>query len=114
MNDALWLVLDELVYAHNRVAPFSIFAMTTKPTTRETAQKLLAVMPAFAQRLRAREKEWALLTPVKRRILFKLFCVGAFVNGKITPVRPLRRRSDESLAIFGRTRDDSSMSSLEV
>jgi len=67
MNDALWLVLDELVYAHNRVAPFSVFAMTNKATTRQTAEELLRIMPAFCERLRIRDVDWALMTPVKRR-----------------------------------------------
>ena len=79
MQGTLWDVLDEVIDAHEKIAPKSLFAESTKPTIRATAQEFLQLMPAFSLRLAQREFDFLLVRPVKRRIILKLFIVGMSV-----------------------------------
>lgn len=88
MDNALWLVLDELVQVHNICAKRSIFALTNKPSTRATAERLMADMPEFCKSLARRERAQALMSPRQRRILLKLSCVAAFAENHISRVVP--------------------------
>ncbi|XP_039259415.2 uncharacterized protein LOC120335862 isoform X1 [Styela clava] len=80
LHSSLRDVLDELIDFHTRVAPISLFSESLKPTVHSTVQDLLKVMPAFTKRLKQREFDFILTSPVRRRLLLKLFIVSCFLN----------------------------------
>eukprot|EP00794_Sanderia_malayensis_P007985 gene7985-8842_t len=94
-HDTLWDLLDELIEAHNHLSPVSLFgsATTNKQSIRETAKEFLKLMPSFSKRLAQREYDLSLVSPVKRRLLLKMYALGVFVNG-----RKSRRRQREEVS----------------
>ncbi|XP_033109234.1 uncharacterized protein LOC117110591 [Anneissia japonica] len=87
IHDALWDLLDELIEAHSKIAPVSLFAESVKASIRETSQELLKMMPEFKRRLAQREYDFILMTPMKRRMLLKMYVLGIFVNGHVDKSR---------------------------
>ncbi|XP_071953972.1 uncharacterized protein [Antedon mediterranea] len=83
IHDALWDLLDELIEAHSKIAPVSLFAESVKASIRETSQELMKMMPEFKQRMAQREYDFILITPMKRRMLLKMYVLGIFVNGRV-------------------------------
>lgn len=49
---------------------------TVKESIRKTAKEFLSVMPMFCQRLAQRDYDLILVSPMKRRMLLKMFCMG--------------------------------------
>ncbi|XP_072019322.1 uncharacterized protein [Amphiura filiformis] len=94
IHDTLWDLLDELIEAHSRIAPTSLFGSSMKSTIGDTAKELLKVLPDFKKRLAQREYDFVLMTPMKRRILLKMYCIGVFMNGKADKARPPLDQSD--------------------
>ncbi|XP_006822682.1 uncharacterized protein LOC100373635 [Saccoglossus kowalevskii] len=82
IHDALWDLLDDLIEAHSKIAPISLFAESVKSSIRQTAGDLMRVMPAFKRRLAQREYDFCLMTPEKRRMLLKMYIIGVFVNDR--------------------------------
>ena len=80
--ESLWDLLDELIEAHKALAPSSLFSQSVKKTIRETAKEFLKMMPAMRRRLDRRDYDFILMTPLKRRILLKMYVLGTFVNGR--------------------------------
>lgn len=80
IHDTLWDLLDELIEAHTRIAPTSLFGTSMKSSIGDTAKELLKVLPDFKKRLAQREYDFVLMTPVKRRILLKMYAIGRFPN----------------------------------
>ncbi|XP_019638101.1 PREDICTED: uncharacterized protein LOC109480348 [Branchiostoma belcheri] len=89
-HDTLWDLLDELIEAHTRIAPISLFAESVKPSIQQTAQELMKVMPQFTKRMVQRDYDFILMTPLKRRMLLKMYCIGVFVNGRAERVNQER------------------------
>ncbi|XP_071800080.1 uncharacterized protein [Asterias amurensis] len=89
IHDTLWDLLDELIEAHSHLAPISLFAESVKSSVRDTAQEFMKLMPSFKKRLAQREYDFILMTPMKRRMLLKMFTLGVFVNGKVNKSRPV-------------------------
>lgn len=83
MHYALWGVLDELILLHNKLAKVSIFSLTEKTSTRETAKELISLLPSFKKRLDQRDFDFALMQKKRRRILFKLYVLGTFMNVEV-------------------------------
>ena len=81
--DSLWDLLDELIEAHRRLAPQSLFSQSVKKTIRETAKEFGKLMPQMRKRLDQREYDFILLSPLKRRMLLKMYVLGIFVNGRL-------------------------------
>ena len=81
--DSLWDLLDELIEAHTRLAPHSLFSQSTKRTVRQTAKEFEKMMPQMRKRLDQREYDFILLSPMKRRMLLKMYTLGLFVNGRL-------------------------------
>ena len=80
IHDTLWDLLDELIEAHSRVAPISLFGTSIKSSIGETAKELLKVLPDFKKRLAQREYDFVLMEPVKRRLLLKMYCIGKLIS----------------------------------
>lgn len=76
IHDALWDLLDELLEAHATVAPFSLFAESAKPSIRMTAKELMKLLPSFKERLAQREYDFILVSPMKKRMLLKMYAIG--------------------------------------
>ncbi|KAJ8305938.1 hypothetical protein KUTeg_016483 [Tegillarca granosa] len=68
-------LLDEMIEIHAELAPKSLFAESVKPTIRETAREFMELVPIFAQRLAQRDYDLILVSPVKKRMLLKMFCM---------------------------------------
>ncbi|XP_067933350.1 uncharacterized protein [Watersipora subatra] len=86
LQDTLWHLLDELIEVHAQIAPRSLFSESVKDSIRTTAADLMRIMPMFVKRLAQREYDMLLMTPMKRRILLKLYCMGMFLNGRAKKV----------------------------
>ena len=71
-HDTLIDLLDELIEAHNHLAPVSVFGLSGKNSVKETSEEFIKLMPAFRRRLKQREYDFILVPPVKRRILLKV------------------------------------------
>lgn len=69
-----------LVKVHSKVAPRSLFAESVKDSIRSTASDLMYMMPQFVRRLAQREYDFLLVSPVKRRLLLKMYCLGKLYN----------------------------------
>ncbi|XP_022105517.1 uncharacterized protein LOC110987250 isoform X2 [Acanthaster planci] len=89
IHDTLWDLLDELIEAHTHLSPVSLFSESVKSSIRETAHEFMKLMPAFKKRLAQREYDFILMTPMKRRMLLKMFTLGVFANGKMNKPRPV-------------------------
>lgn len=76
IHDALWDLLDELLEAHATIAPFSLFAESVKPSIRVTAKELMKLLPSFKERLAQREYDFILVSPMKKRMLLKMYALG--------------------------------------
>lgn len=88
IHDTLWDLLDELIEAHSRISQTSLFAESVKASIRDTAIEFLKLLPEFKRRLAQREYDFCLVTPVKRRMLLKMYTLGIFVNGKLSKTKP--------------------------
>lgn len=53
---------------------------TVKESIRKTANEFLSVMPLFSQRLAQRDYDLILVSPMKRRMLLKMYCMGESKN----------------------------------
>ncbi|XP_070562508.1 uncharacterized protein [Ptychodera flava] len=82
IHDALWDLLDELIEAHSKIAPLSLFAESVKSSIRETASEFMRIMPVFKKRLAQREYDFCLMSSLKRRMLLKMYIIGIFVNDR--------------------------------
>ena len=82
IHDTLWDLLDELIEAHSNVSPYSIYSASSKKSVHKIAKELNQLMPDFRHRLDQREHDFILMSPVKRRILLKMYVIGTFVNGR--------------------------------
>lgn len=82
IHDTLWDLLDELLEAHSRISPYSLFAESVKPSISVTAKELMKLLPSFKQRLAQREYDFILMSPMKRRMLLKMYALGVFMNGR--------------------------------
>ncbi|XP_062510031.1 uncharacterized protein LOC134186129 [Corticium candelabrum] len=82
IHDTLWDLLDELIEAHNNVSSESIYSASSKKTIHKIAKELNGLMPEFRRRLDQREHDFILMSPVKRRMLLKMYVIGIFVNGR--------------------------------
>ncbi|XP_038067918.1 uncharacterized protein LOC119737550 isoform X2 [Patiria miniata] len=89
IHDTLWDLLDELIEAHTRLSAVSLFSESVKSSIRETAHEFMKLMPAFKKRLAQREYDFILMTPLKRRMLLKMFTLGVLANGKMNKSRPV-------------------------
>lgn len=81
-HDTLWDLLDELIEAHNALAPISVFGLSGKSSVKETSEEFIRLMPAFRKRLKQREYDFILVPPVKRRLLLKMYILSVFINNK--------------------------------
>ncbi|XP_047123331.1 uncharacterized protein LOC100206956 [Hydra vulgaris] len=79
-HDTLWDLLDELIEAHNELSPVSVFGMSVKSSVRETSEEFIRLMPSFRKRLMQREYDFILISPLKRRILLKMYTLGVFIS----------------------------------
>ncbi len=86
MHPSLWALLAEMVDLHTELAPYTIYGTLTKEALPQPAVELLALIPAFRQRLDRREQEMVLWRPLKRRLLLKLFVVSTFLQLQIPKV----------------------------
>lgn len=98
MHYALWGVLDELILLHNKLAKVSIFSLTEKTSTRETAKELISLLPSFKKRLDQRDFDFALMQKKRRRILFKLYVLGTFMNVEWWRKENVRRKAAKAAA----------------
>jgi hypothetical protein len=85
--ESLWDLLDELIEAHRALAPLSMFSQSVKKSVKETAKEFMKLMPQMRKRLDQREYDFILMNPVKRRMLLKMYVLGAFVNGRCDKIR---------------------------
>jgi len=81
-HDTLWDLLDELIEAHNTLVKVSVFGMSGKSSVKETSEEFIKLMPSFRKRLKQREYDFILVSPVKRRLLLKMFILSTFINNK--------------------------------
>ncbi|XP_004226995.2 uncharacterized protein LOC101242461 [Ciona intestinalis] len=82
LQSSLRDVLDDLILLHTRLSPVSIFAETLKSYVQTTITRLTEVLPKFSRRLKQREFDLILVSPVRRRMLLKMFAVACFMSGK--------------------------------
>ena len=75
-HDTLLDLLDELIEAHNELGKISVFGMSEKNSVQETSEEFIRLMPSFHKRLKQREYDFILISPVKRRILLKMYILG--------------------------------------
>ena len=47
-----------------------------KESIRHTATEFMKMMPTFVRRVAQREYDFILLSPLKRRMLLKMYCIG--------------------------------------
>ncbi|EDO46899.1 predicted protein, partial [Nematostella vectensis] len=80
--ESLWDLLDELIEAHRALSPQSLFSQSNKKSVRETAKEFMKMMPQMRKRLDQREYDFILMSPLKKRMLLKMYVLGAFVNGR--------------------------------
>lgn len=85
--ESLWDLLDELIEAHRALSPLSMFSQSVKKSVRETAKEFMKLMPQMRKRLDQREYDFILMNPVKKRMLLKMYVLGAFVNGRCDKIR---------------------------
>ncbi|KAK3727861.1 hypothetical protein QZH41_001640 [Actinostola sp. cb2023] len=85
--ESLWDLLDELIEAHRALSPLSMFSQSVKKSVRETAKEFMKLMPQMRKRLDQREHDFILMNPVKKRMLLKMYVLGAFVNGRCDKIR---------------------------
>ncbi|XP_032219672.2 uncharacterized protein LOC5519119 [Nematostella vectensis] len=85
--ESLWDLLDELIEAHRALSPQSLFSQSNKKSVRETAKEFMKMMPQMRKRLDQREYDFILMSPLKKRMLLKMYVLGAFVNGRCDKIR---------------------------
>ncbi|CAD5124369.1 DgyrCDS12661 [Dimorphilus gyrociliatus] len=78
MKFTLWRTLDRLIHFHSRIAPRSLFSESVKESIRQTAKDFIMMKAKFAKRLAARDVEFALASPVKKRMMLKMYCIAIF------------------------------------
>lgn len=76
----LYALLDELIIAHNHAVPHSLFGRMPQPTASATINELVALAPKLARRLAQRDFDFILISPRKRRLLLKLYCISTFMK----------------------------------
>jgi len=109
-HDTLIDLLDELIEAHNSLAPVSVFGLSGKNSIKETSDEFIKLMPSFKKRLRQREYDFILMTPLKRRLLLKMYIMSVFIGNIKKQKRPeddVKTKLEEALALFDtRSLDD--------
>lgn len=78
MKFTLWRTLDRLIHFHSRIAPRSLFSESVKESIRQTAKDFMMMKTKFARKLAARDVEFALASPVKKRMMLKMYCLAVF------------------------------------
>jgi len=102
-HDTLIDLLDELIEAHNHLAPVSVFGLSGKNSIKETSEEFIKLMPSFKRRLKQREYDFILVPPVKRRILLKMYIMSVFVGNikkRRRPESDVKNKLAEALALF--------------
>ena len=98
-HSSLTTLLMEMADVHNLLAPHSLFGkLERKATYFRVVNELLAVLPGLRKRLEKREYNLCLVTPVKKRILLKLFAISVFLSGR-------RRREKRSVIQLATARE---------
>jgi len=98
LRSTLRSLLDEMIEAYNTFAPKSIFTESKKRQVHTTASNLALMLPDFTTRLHQRDMDMILMTPVKRRILLKMFVVSCFMRS--TESSHIRRRKQASEMVW--------------
>ena len=81
MHESLMSLLMEMVDVYNLLAPQSLFIQSEhKSSYFSVVYELLVLMPHLQRRLEQREKKFILVTPLKKRILLKLFVISVFME----------------------------------
>ncbi|PIK62587.1 hypothetical protein BSL78_00483 [Apostichopus japonicus] len=74
-------LLDELLEAHATIAPFSLFAESVKRSIRVTAKELMKLL-LLQRETGSEEYDFILVSPMKKRMLLKMYALGVFMNGR--------------------------------
>jgi len=98
LRSTLRSLLDEMIEAYNTFAPKSIFTDSNKRQVHTTASNLALMLPDFTTRLHQRDMDMILVTPVKRRMLLKMFVVSCFMRA--TQSAYVRRRKQASEVVW--------------
>lgn len=61
---------------HYKHHVYFIAVESVKESIRQTATEFMKMMPMMVRRLAQREYDFILVPPVKRRLLFKMYCMG--------------------------------------
>ncbi|XP_041358588.1 uncharacterized protein LOC121375280 [Gigantopelta aegis] len=82
LHGTLWDLLDEMILAYEKLEPKSLFGESVKDSIRSTSADLMKMMPMFSRRMAQRDYDLILVSPMKRRMLLKMFVMGVFLNGR--------------------------------
>ena len=102
-HDTLCDLLDELIEAHNTLAPISVFGLSGKNSIKETSEEFIKLMPSFKKRLKQREYDFILVSPLKRRMLLKMYVMSVFIGNikkRSRPEEDVKAKLNEALALF--------------
>ena len=66
-----------------KIDSFIFASETVKESIKKTAKEFLSVMPLFTQRLAQRDYDLILVSPMKRRMLLKMYCMGEFFDNPL-------------------------------
>ncbi|XP_064625710.1 uncharacterized protein LOC135486661 [Lineus longissimus] len=100
LHDTLWDLLDELIDVHSSLSPKSLFSESIKDSIRETANKLMKMMPVFAKKVNERDYDFILVNPVKKRMILKMYCLGIFLNGRSDKLKKERQYKSAMLKLY--------------
>lgn len=81
LHPTLWAVLDEMIDMHQRLEPKSLFGDMVHAPIRKNAAHFMTLMPMFAQRLAQRDYDFIFLSPLKKRLLMKMYIIAMFWEG---------------------------------
>lgn len=81
LHPTLWAVLDEMIDMHQRLEPKSLFGEMVLESIRKNAARFMALMPMFAQRLAQRDYDLILVSPLKKRLLLKMYIIAMWMDG---------------------------------
>ncbi|KAK7501125.1 hypothetical protein BaRGS_00007610 [Batillaria attramentaria] len=81
LHPTLWAVLDEMIDMHQRLEPKSLFGEMVHESIRKNAAHFMTLMPMFAQRLAQRDYDLILLSPLKKRLLLKMYIIAVWMDG---------------------------------
>lgn len=81
LHPTLWAVLDEMIDMHQRLEPKSLFGEMVHGSIRKNAAHFMTLMPMFAQRLAQRDYDLILVSPIKKRLLLKMYIIALWLEG---------------------------------